>query len=175
MTEHDLDEAEATPSVSHHSERDAALAAVLRHEAEMAEKEEAYRERVERKHGWGVRHIALGVSTVLALWAWIFPPGIIQIEPVPPQPLHQEEAALRLAVYFQAQRIEQYRADNGRIPAALADAGPAFRGMEYIRLTDTHYRILGRTDRLAVSFASTQDARDWVGPGSGALDVSGLR
>jgi hypothetical protein len=29
-------------------------------------------------------------------------------------------------MYFQAQKIEQYRLDTGRVPVELADVGPVF-------------------------------------------------
>lgn len=170
--EYNLDE---LPTVSHHGERDAALAAVMRHTAEMDEAEVRYREEVERRPEFGLKHIAMAVSTVLTLWVWIWPPAVLRIDEVPLPPVAEEEATLRLVMYFQSQKIEQYLLDFGRIPDELAEAGPVFPGMEYIRLTDRHYRLLGRTDRLNLSFSSTEPLIDFVGRGASVLDVGILQ
>ena len=173
IEEIDLD---AADSVSHHTERDAALAAVLRHEAERAEMEERYRERVEKRPArFGLRHLALLVSFALTVWAWLFPPAIIQIPEVPPPPIAEEEATLRLVIYFQAQKVEQFVIENGRTPQLLSEAGPVFPGMDYVRITDRHYRILGSTDRLRLSFSSAESAEDFVGRGANILDLEILQ
>jgi hypothetical protein len=164
------------PDVSHHGERDAALAAVMRHTAERNEAGEHYREIVEKQGPWlGVKHLVLAVTTVAALWTWIWPPAIIRIDEIPVPPVAEEEATLRLVMYFQAQKVEQYLLDFGRIPEELPEAGPVFPGMEYIRLTDRHYRLLGRTNRLNLSFSSAEPVADFVGRGANILDVGLLR
>jgi len=172
IEEIDLDDAS---SVSHHTERDAALAAVLRHEAKRAEFEERYREHVEKSSRPGLRHVAFAVTLIVTLWVWLFPPGIIKIREVPPPLLAEEEATLRLVIYFQAQRVEQFVVENGRTPDALEDAGPVFPGMDYVRLTDRHYRILGRTDRLALSFSSAEPADEFIGRGTEVLNLEILQ
>ena len=73
-------------------------------------------------------------------------------------------------MYFQVQKIEQYLLDAGRVPLVLDDAGHAFRGMEYIRLTNSDYRILGRTGRVTLSYSSVEPLDMFVGAGVGALD-----
>jgi hypothetical protein len=83
----------------------------------------------------------------------------------------QEESALRLVMYFQAQKIEQYRIDTGRVPLALDDAGPVFRGMEYVRLTNRDYRILGRTGRVTLSYSSVEPLDVFVGTGASMLNL----
>jgi len=173
VEEIDLD---AADSVSHHTERDAALAAVLRHEAQRAEMEELYRERVEKQTtSLGPRHAALAVSLVLTVWVWLFPPALIQIPEVPPPPVAEEEATLRLVMYFQAQKVEQFVIENGRTPDELADAGPTFPGMDYVKLTDRHYRILGRTDRLTLSLSSAESSEDFIGAGASVLNLEILQ
>ena len=56
----------------------------------------------------------------------------------------------------------------------LEDAGPVFRGMKYIRLTDRDYRILGRTSRVILSYSSVEPIDDFVGNGADILDLSML-
>ena len=132
--------------VSQAGERDAALAAVLREQTEKAEvKAHARKVRI-RRQGVGLRHLTLSIVTAISLGIWVWPPSGLRFAPPGPPPV-EEAATLRLVMYFQAQKLEQYRLDTGRVPLALDDAGPAFRGMEYIRLTNSDYRILGRTSR----------------------------
>ena len=77
-------------------------------------------------------------------------------------------------MYFQAQKIEQYRLDTGSVPMELEDAGPVFQGMEYIRLTDRDYRILGRTPRVILSYSSVEPMDDFVGEGADILDLAAI-
>jgi hypothetical protein len=88
--------------------------------------------------------------------------------------VEEEEATLRLVMYFQAQKIEQYLLVTGRVPFALDDAGPAFRGMAYIRLTNSDYRILGRTGRVTLSYSSVEPLDTFVGAGASVLNLRAL-
>ena len=116
------------------------------------------------------------------MWIWIWPPEVLRIARPGPPPVEEEESTLRLVMYFQAQKIEQYVVDTGSVPLALDDAGPAFRGMEYIRLTNSDYRLLGRTrayDRdgrpviIALSYSSVEPLDVFVGTGASVLDLGG--
>lgn len=156
--------------VSQSHERDAALAAVLREQTEKAEVDAHARKRRARRQGLGLRHLALGIATVVSLWIWRWPPGFLVIAPPGPPPVAQEEATLRLVMYFQAQKIEQYLLDTGRVPLSIDDAGPVFRGMEYIRLTNSDYRILGRTGRVTLSYSSVEPLDTFVGDGASVLN-----
>ncbi len=156
--------------VSQHGERDAVLAAVLREQTEKAAVEAIARQLRERRRGLGSRHLVLGLATAIALWIWVWPPSVLRTAPPGPPPVEEEEATLRLVMYFQAQKIEQYRLDTGRVPIALDDAGPAFQGMEYIRLTNSDYRILGRTRRVTLSYSSVEPIDLFVAAGASALD-----
>jgi hypothetical protein len=85
--------------------------------------------------------------------------------------VEEEEATLRLVMYFQAQKIEQHLLDTGRVPFALDDAGPVFRGMEYIRLTNSDYRLLGRTGRVTLSYSSVDPLDTFLGAGASVLNT----
>ena len=60
------------------------------------------------------------------------------------------------------------------MPLELDDAGPVFRGMEYIRLTDRDYRILGRTSRVILSYSSVEPIDVFVGDGANILELGVL-
>jgi hypothetical protein len=42
--------------------------------------------------------------------------------------------------------------------------------MEYIRLTDSDYRILGRTSRVILSYSSAEPIDEFVGDGANIFD-----
>ena len=159
--------------VSQAGERDAVLAAVLREQTEKAEVEAHARDVRVRSQGLGLRHLGLGIAIVLSLWIWIWPPGALRTDPPGPPPVQEEEAALRLVMFFQAQKIEQYLLDTGRVPLTLDEAGPAFQGMEYVRLTNSDYRILGRTGRVTLSYSSVEPIAVFLSDGASALDLVG--
>ena len=157
--------------LSDSKERDAVLAAVLREQSEKEEVQELERAVRVRRQGFGPRHLALSVAIVLSMWIWVWPPGMIRVSSPTPPPVEEEEATLRLMMYFQAQRIEQYFRDTGGVPLSLDEAGPVFEGMEYIRLTNRDYRILGRTRRVTLSYSSVEPLNAFVGEGASVLDV----
>ena len=156
--------------VSQADERDAALAAVIREQTKKAETEARARRIRIRRQGPGLRHLTLVLATAISVWIWIWPPGFLRIAPPGTPPVEEEEATLRLVMYFQAQKIEQYLLDTGGVPLALDDAGPAFRGMEYVRLTNSDYRILGRTGRVTLSYSSVEPLDTFVGAGATVLN-----
>ncbi len=157
--------------VSQAGERDAVLAAVLREQTEKAHVEAHARKARVRRQGLGFWHLALSIATALALWIWLWPPGVLVVALPGPPPVQEEEATLRLVMYLQAQKIEQYLLDTGRVPLALDDAGPVFRGMEYIRLTNSDYRILGRSGRVTLSYSSVDPLATFLGAGASVLDT----
>lgn len=157
--------------VSQASERDSALAAVLRDQTERAEVESHARKVRVRRQGLGLRHLALSFTTATAMWIWFWPPTVLRISPPAPPTLEEEELTLRLVMYFQAQKIEQYRLDTGGVPLTLDEAGPVFRGMEYVRLTNSDYRIFGRTGRMTLSYSSVEPLDSFVGTGASLLDM----
>ena len=165
------EEEEFEVEVSQASERDSALAAVLRDQTEKAELQALARKIRVRRQGLGLRHLALIFATATSLWIWFWPPGVLRISPPGPPAVEAEESTLRLVMYFQAQKIEQYLLDTGQVPLALDDAGPVFRGMEYVRLTNRDYRILGRTGRVTLSYSSVEPLDVFVGNGASVLNL----
>ena len=104
------------------------------------------------------------------------PPSVFRITAPGPPPVEVEQATLRMVMYFQAQKIEQYLLDTGRVPLELNDAGPSFRGMEYIRLTNRDYRILGRgpprrDGRVTLSYSSVEALDFLVEADASVLDL----
>ncbi|GMR12094.1 MAG: hypothetical protein BMS9Abin29_0281 [Gemmatimonadota bacterium] len=154
-------EAPGQIELSKGQERAAALVAVLRDQAEKEGTALRAQTTMRRRNRRG--NVALAVSAFMAAWVWIFPPDAIRIKR-PSQPTVAEEAAsLRRAMFLQNSAIQQYRIENGHIPDGLEAAGPAFDGMEYIHLTRREYRLRGRSERVTLSYSSTESIEDFVG------------
>ncbi len=147
--------------VSEEQVRARALAEVLRDQAERAEaalEAEGRRDRRARLR----RGVLLGTWAVVA-WVWIASPSWFRVEPPPKPPVAVEAQSLRLNVFLQSQAIEAYRAQRGRLPFVLQEAGPPFRGMEYRRFDSRSYELQGRSDRVILRYHSDQPAQEFVG------------
>lgn len=109
------------------------------------------------------------VLLVIAGWLWLFPPGPLRMDPPEPPPIAQEEAALRFAMYVQAQQIQAFRQQTGRLPTTLDAVGPPLPGMQYTLLQDGLYQLTGSTDRIALTYRSDLPLNAFVGPGADVL------
>ncbi len=139
-------------ALSSEMERAAAIASVLRHQAERKEAREAVQ--LPGRRPLLPQLTALALSTVVAVYVWFGSPSWLEPRLPPPPPLEVEETSVQAAVYIQAQQIEAYRVRNGRLPAFLEEAGPAVAGVRYTRLDARTYRIQGHDQRVAFSYTS---------------------
>lgn len=161
--------------ISGSGDRYEALLEVLEHEKTQAARsqalEEAERQRQKESRGpyWPV-----AVLLVITAWLWLFPPAFLRMDPPPPQPLAQEEAALRFTMYVQAQRIKAFREANGRLPETLDEAGPPLPGMRYTVLHEDLYQLTGQTDRVTLTYRSDLPLRDFVGSGADVINEDEL-
>jgi hypothetical protein len=164
---------------SHHisgaGDRYEALLEVLEHEKSQAARsralEEAERQRAKERRPpyWPV-----AVLLVLTVWIWIFPPAFLRMEAPQPQPVAEEEAALRFTMYVQAQRIKAFRLENGRLPETLGEAGPPLPGMRYTVLHTDLYQLTGETDRVTLTYRSDLPLQEFVGSGADVIDETEL-
>jgi len=137
-----------------------ALAAVMKH---AAEREKAIKEKQPRKRQprW---MLPLGIQlSVIALYLLVAPPRWVTVNRIePPDPSHAVES-LRLAMYLQIRRVEDYRTKYGRLPDELSEAGSPVRGVEYRRQGADRYQLVGTAGEEAVVYDSTEPADDFVG------------
>lgn len=111
----------------------------------------------------------------LTAWLWLLPPGWLVPPPPEPQPIAQEEAALRFGMYLQAQRIRAFEIREGRLPETLTEAGQGLPGVAYTVLGPDLYQLTGTTDRLQLTYRSDQPLREWVGSGADVVDPEALQ
>ncbi len=99
--------------------------------------------------------VTAGMLAVTALAAWFIPvPGLRPEIPFPIPPA-EEEAGLRLATWIQVQEVEAFRRRRGRLPDVLREAGEPLPGMSYERIDARAYRLTGATERVAITWTST--------------------
>ena len=162
--------------ISGSGDRYEALLEVLEHEKTQAarsrELEEAERRRQKQRR---VPYWPVAVLLVITVWLWLFPPGFLRLDPPPPQPIAQEEAALRFTMYVQAQRIKAFRQEQGRLPETLEEAGPPLPGMSYIVLQNDLYQLTGSTERLTLTYRSDLPLDDFLGSGADVIDEAELQ
>lgn len=116
-----------------------AVAAVLKHAAE--KDKVAHAKAAPRKQPKWMLPLGINLA-VLAVYLLIAPPAWVVVNPIKPPDAMAQTTDLKKALWFQAQRIEAYRAQYGQLPAQLADAGTPIAGVEYVRDGD-RFRLIG--------------------------------
>lgn len=150
-----------TREVSDENGRAQAVSAFLRDQDERRKK--ALKRAARRRRIRRARRIAVGATWIGVAYIWVGTPGWLTVEPPPVPTVADESNALRFNLYLQSQRVEAYRAERGRLPYVLDEAGPRFRGMEYRRRDNSQYQITGRTDRVELQYYSRQSPLAFVG------------
>ena len=66
-------------------------------------------------------------------------------------------------MYMQAMRVDEYREQNGELPAALEDAGSTVPGVEYFMIGANRYELIATIGTEVVRYDSSESANEWVG------------
>jgi hypothetical protein len=104
----------------------------------------------------GMLVVAAGLAAAV-----IFQPAFLFNQPPAETPALQE-ASLRVRMYVQIERLEQYRSSNGRPAAKLADAGLDSAGLVY-RVAGDGYSLTGRNGALSLTFTSGTSPEAFLG------------
>lgn len=144
-------------------ERTKERADILREVMEDQARRAASESREERSSGRRLVRGVYALALVLCGYVWIGSPSWLTVQgPPPPSPAEQEDA-LRLTIYVQAQQIESFRSREGRIPSSLEEVGARLSGVHYQRTGPTHYRLTGVNDEVTLVYDSSDSLRDFVG------------
>jgi hypothetical protein len=105
---------------------------------------------------------------VLALYFLIAQPDFLIVSPVEdPRPSGQVLQQERQGIYFDGiMRIDMFRAQNGRLPRTLEEAGITLgqQGVEYSTQGDSSYILIKTIGTESIVFDSrTDSAAEWLG------------
>ncbi len=117
--------------------------------------------------------VVAGVLGLVALVTWTLPvPGLRPDIPFPLPPA-DEEAALRIAAYIQAQQVEAFRLSSGRLPDQLRETGEPMPGISYQKLDARTYSLNGTTERTTIRWISSDSSAALLGK-NGAQRLRGM-
>jgi len=102
--------------------------------------------------------LGFGVYLVVASPAWFVTP------PPPPESSAVSEASLRIAMWQQAVRVQQFQQAQGRLPGTLDEAGaPFIEGINYQPLDDDEWVIQGINGLHDLTLRSEQSFDTFLG------------
>jgi hypothetical protein len=112
-----------------------------------------------------------GVGGYLAVTQpeWLFP------QPAHAESLELRDASLRMVMYMEWRRIDQFRASAGRLPVSLTEVGVEPEGVSYRRLSASTWMMEGVNGSLRVTLRSTDTAQVFLGNAFEILSRRGQR
>ncbi|GMV06403.1 MAG: hypothetical protein AMXMBFR53_26790 [Gemmatimonadota bacterium] len=129
-----------------------AVAAVLKHAAEKEQVAQA-KPRPKKQPKW---MLPLGLNlAVIAVYLLLAPPTWVTVNPIEGPDQATQVQGLRVALYLQAQQIEAYKDQNGRLPSSLAESGRAVPGIEYVRQGAEQYQLVATVGDQPIVYDSS--------------------
>ena len=99
---------------------------------------------------------AVGLLFVLVTQpGWLFPRP-------PEETPALREASLRVRMFVEIDRVERFRADSGRLPRTLVEAGSDTSGLTYLP-TEGGYTLSGVNNGLSLTYRSGTSPREFLG------------
>jgi hypothetical protein len=146
-------------------ERAEAEAAVGEVMTNVAKKAAQVVEQQQRRHAKPkpLKLILLGSMVLLNLYLWLGNPEWLRFkEPAAPA-LEYYQDSWKMAAYLQAQRIEEYRKEEAKLPAKVDQVRHPVHGVDYVKLDDQRYQLAAGVGRNRVIYDSNQPINEWVG------------
>lgn len=115
-------------------------------------------------------YVALVLAAIGNVYLWVGQPAWLVGERPGPLTVEREEGILRFQMYVQAQRIEAFRTQFGRLPSTLEETGDPFPGMSYRVTGPSSWELLGVSDRARLVLLSSQPIHEFLGNYQEALE-----
>ena len=112
---------------------------------------------------WGI--IGWGLVLVAALAGWLFGtrPEWVFTPPLAAESAEVTVASMRLSLVRERQRVERYRAQNGRLPSTLAEAGSTMRNIDIAASPDGSYLLRAVEGETALELHSSESIEGFLG------------
>ncbi|MFN8586595.1 MAG: hypothetical protein U0704_02250 [Candidatus Eisenbacteria bacterium] len=143
------------------AEAEYAVTAVMAREEQKA----AARAKLEnrRRHASPLRRLLLVALLLFNAYIWMSSPRWLEYRTPPTPPLSYYESSYKIAIYMQRQRVEEFRAQKGRLPLAAKQAGTPVKGVEYKPLDRSVYELRAGTIVKRIRYVSTDSITVFLG------------
>jgi hypothetical protein len=115
--------------------------------------------------------VSLPLAGAFSFYLWFGNPA--WVTPTMPDPVTADaaEAGLRVAMFFEAQKIENFRRETGRLPDSLQEMGSSPSEMTYQRIDAQTYQLVGQSRGVTLTFNSGQAIQEFVGDAMNRLGI----
>ena len=149
------------------------MAQLLRTIQEQAEEREFVRLQPGPPPRSPVWYVVLVVLLLLNGWIWVDRPARLVGEAPPTWSEAERERALRFHLYVQGQKLEAYRAEHGRLPEVLDDAGTPLPGIRYQAAGSRSWELLGESGQVRILLRASQPMGEFLHDYEALLGLEG--